>query len=67
MEEVSKKALNLKVKANRSSQPANFWESADEEQKKEIEKQEMIKEIRDMKNGVQQTMGDVSSAIKDMN
>ena len=70
IEELKKKTLNLKVKANKSSTleagSKNFWESADEEKAKKdkdeamkaelsMMKLEIVKELRDTKNTQMET------------
>ena len=70
IEELKKKTLNLKVKANKSSAleagSKNFWESADEEKAKKdkdeamkaelsMMKLEIVKELRDTKNTQMET------------
>ena len=71
MEDVKKRALNLKIKATKSSNfkdgVKNFWESADDskeqndtqkELKTDIEqvKLEMVQELRDVKNTMTTSM-----------
>lgn len=61
LEEVNKKSMTLKIKSNRNNHlresNSNFWESGEEKDKAkmadmDILKMELVKEIRDMKNGL---------------
>ena len=55
-DEAKKKALNLKIRANKPTGFNNFYESGKEEGKmsQEIDtmRLEMVRELRDMKNGL---------------
>ena len=79
LEEVNKKSMTLKLKANRASRDpsSGFWESGEEKEqnpfKTEVDslKLEMTKEIRDMKTdltgglvGMQQSIQEMNSFLK---
>ena len=78
LDEVSKKSMTLKIRSNRNNymreQNANFWESAEENKsesgvgRQEFDslKLEMVKEIRDMKNGLTTSFNGMQDSIKDL-
>ena len=75
-EDLRKKAMTLKVRANRQNYESgnNFWETAEEEKENEKAdamlkaefdsmRMEMVREMRDMKNGLQKSMSEMQSVM----
>jgi len=83
LEEVNRKAMTLKVKASRNNfqkDQRNFWEQSEgdaeggnplkpSELKQEMDgiKLELVKEIRDMKNGLQSSFTTMTQSMLEMN